>query len=96
MNYKEFAQKYLEDAGAFDKESNYGGMLGPAIMKLVQAFSGEGHSGGSAFITNEAFYDSTTLTRVRVNTKPSDIKFGQNIGQVRKVRNYSQMLVHQV
>jgi hypothetical protein len=57
MNYKEFAQKYLEDAGAFDKESNYGGMLGPAIMKLVQAFSGEGHSGGSAFITNEAFYD---------------------------------------
>ena len=57
MNYKEFAKKYLEHVGAFDKDTMYGGMLGDSTMKLVEAFSGEGHSGGSASITNEIFYD---------------------------------------
>lgn len=57
MNYNQFAKEYLEDVGAYDKDGNYGGMLGGAIMKLVEAFSGEGHSGMSAHITNEAFYD---------------------------------------
>lgn len=57
MNYKEFAKKYLDEVGAFDKDSNYGGMLGDAVMALVEAHSQEGHSGNSAYITNEIFYD---------------------------------------
>ncbi len=57
MNYKEFAKKYLEDVGAFDKDTMYGGMLGDSTMKLVEAFSDEGHSGNSAAIANEIFYD---------------------------------------
>lgn len=57
MNYKQFAKQYLEEVGAFDADSNYGGMLGGAIMSLVEAHSKEGHSGMSAEITNEAFYD---------------------------------------
>lgn len=57
MNYKEFAKKYLNHVGAFDKDGNYGGMLGSAVYDLVEKFSDEGHSGGSAAITNEIFYD---------------------------------------
>lgn len=57
MNYKEFAKKYLDYVGAFDKDSSYGGMLGDAIMALVEAHSAQGHSGNSAQIVNEAFFD---------------------------------------
>lgn len=57
MNYKEFAKKYLDDVGAYDSESNYSGMLGDAIMALVEAHSAQGHSGLSSHITIEAFYD---------------------------------------
>ena len=57
MNYKEFAKKYLEEVGAYDKDTMYGGMLGDSTMKLVETLSGEGHSGNSAYLTNEIFYD---------------------------------------
>lgn len=57
MNYQEFAKKYLENVGAFDKDTVYGGMLGDSVMALVMAMSGEGHSGNSAMLTNEIFFD---------------------------------------
>lgn len=57
MNYKEFARKYLEEVGAFDKDGMYGGMLGDSIMALVNTHSEQGHSGNSADIVNEAFFD---------------------------------------
>ena len=57
MDYKKFAKKYLEEVGAYDKDVMYGGMLGEAVMKLVEAHSAEGHSGNSADIVNEIFYD---------------------------------------
>lgn len=41
------AKKNLEMAGLFDKDSDYGGMLGLAVMRLVQTHCGEGHSGMS-------------------------------------------------
>ncbi len=34
----------------FDKDSDYGGMMGHAVMKMIKQFSEEGHSGFSASI----------------------------------------------
>jgi hypothetical protein len=45
---KAHARRELELAGLFDKDSDYGGMLGEAVMRLMDVFSGEGHSGASA------------------------------------------------
>lgn len=41
------AKKNLEMAGLFGKDSNYGGMIGEAVMKLVNTHFDEGHSGMS-------------------------------------------------
>lgn len=54
-NLQDFARKELELAGFFDKDSMYAGMLGEAVMKLIDVFSDEGHSGTSASITVNAF-----------------------------------------
>ena len=43
-----FAREELKRAGLFRKESDYGGMLGAATMRLIKVFSKEGHSGYSA------------------------------------------------
>lgn len=49
------AEKELKIAGLFDKDSDYGGMLGPAIMKMIREFSAEGHSGYSARLALQIF-----------------------------------------
>lgn len=38
----------LELAGLFDKDSDYKGMIGKAVMELMKVFSKQGHSGFSA------------------------------------------------
>jgi len=43
----EAAKKELEKAGLFDKDSDYDGMLGHAVMKLMEVHLKEGHSGYS-------------------------------------------------
>lgn len=43
----EFARSELKAAGLFDKDSDYGGMLAEAVMKLIEVHSAEGHSGFS-------------------------------------------------
>lgn len=50
-NLIEHAKLEMKRAGLFDTDSNYGGMLGPAIMKMIEVFSAEGHTGMSANIT---------------------------------------------
>lgn len=47
-NLTDFARDELKRAGLFDKDSDYGGMLGEAVLKMVEQFAGEGHSGFSA------------------------------------------------
>lgn len=54
-NLERFARRELEIAGMFDKDGDYGGALGPAIMKMMRAFSKEGHSGFSASMALNAF-----------------------------------------
>jgi len=55
MSLRDFAQRELELAGFFDKDSDYEGALGPAVMRLVDIFAEEGHSGFSAGIAINLF-----------------------------------------
>lgn len=54
-NLVKHAQKELKLAGLFDKDSDYDGMLGQAVMELVKTFSKQGHSGFSAHQTLRIF-----------------------------------------
>ena len=47
-NLEDHAERELRLAGLFDADADYGGMLAPAIMKLIRIFAEEGHSGASA------------------------------------------------
>lgn len=54
-NLTKFAEDELNRAGLFDKDSDYGGMIGEAVMKMVKVFADEGHSGSSAGIAISLF-----------------------------------------
>lgn len=45
------AERELRLAGFYDEDSAYGGMLPEGIIKVIETFSEEGHSGGSAAIS---------------------------------------------
>jgi hypothetical protein len=45
----------LQQAGLFDKDSDYNGMLGNAVMSLVEVFADQGHSGFSAAMCIDLF-----------------------------------------
>ena len=47
-NLELHAKKEMEIAGLFSKDSDYGGMLGDAVMKMIRVFADEGHTGFSA------------------------------------------------
>lgn len=47
MSTIQHAQKELELAGMFDEDSDYNGMIGTAIMELIEVFSKQNHSGFS-------------------------------------------------
>lgn len=53
--FVEWAEEELRRAGLFDEDSDYGGMMGESVMKLIEAFSGEGHSGFSASMAASIF-----------------------------------------
>lgn len=55
MSMREDARRNLELAGLFDKDSDYDGMLGEAVMKLVNTHLDEGHSGMSHVYTLHLF-----------------------------------------
>jgi len=55
MSLVKHAKRELELAGLFDKDSDYGGMLGKSIMQLVRVFAKQGHSGFSAGRTLSIF-----------------------------------------
>ena len=55
MSMADFAREELTRAGLFDKDSDYGGMLGEAVMKMIEQFAEEGHSGFSAGMAISAF-----------------------------------------
>lgn len=49
------AQRELELAGLFDKDSDYGGAAGHAVMALIQLFDQQNHSGASAWFVGCLF-----------------------------------------
>lgn len=51
----DYARRELEIAGLFDEDSDYEGMIGEAVMSLVELFASQGHSGCSADITRSIF-----------------------------------------
>ena len=55
MSLVEHARKELAEAGLFDIDSDYDGMLGEAVLELIQKFSEQGHSGMSASMTISLF-----------------------------------------
>ena len=55
MSLTQHAQTELELAGFFDKDSDYGGMTGKAVMELIEVFANQGHSGASAAIVASLF-----------------------------------------
>lgn len=54
-NLVRHAEFELRRAGLFDKDSDYDGMLGQAVLELIKTFSQEGHSGCSAHLTLDIF-----------------------------------------
>lgn len=46
----------LELAGLFNKDSDYGGMLGECVLELLTVFEKQGHSGFSAQMTANIFH----------------------------------------
>lgn len=48
MSALDHARRELELAGMFDADSDYGGMMGKAVLKLMEIFAYQGHSGFSA------------------------------------------------
>lgn len=51
----EHAKTELEKAGLFDKDSDYEGAIGKAVMDLCACFAKQGHSGFSAEMTRDLF-----------------------------------------
>jgi hypothetical protein len=56
MSTKSHAQFELELAGFFDEDSDYGGLIGKAVMELMEVFEKQGHSGMSAPIVASLFH----------------------------------------
>lgn len=55
MSLVKHAEDELKRAGLFDKDSDYEGKLGAAVLDLVKAFAAQGHSGFSANWTLDVF-----------------------------------------
>lgn len=55
MSLTDFARSELAAAGYFDHDAMYAGMLGNAVLELIEKFAEQGHSGMSASITVQVF-----------------------------------------
>jgi len=55
MDLVTYAKKELGLAGLFDKDADYGGMIGESVLELINIFSHQGHSGGSAEAVTDLF-----------------------------------------
>lgn len=54
-NFIRWAREEVERAGLLEPDSDYDGMLGEEVLKLVETFDGAGHSGFSAALTASIF-----------------------------------------
>jgi hypothetical protein len=54
-NLVQHAEDELKRAGFFDQDSDYVGLVGPAVMEMMKQFAQEGHSGYSASLCLRIF-----------------------------------------
>lgn len=57
MSWTENAKSEITRAGLLDKDSDYEGMIGTALIELVDMFGKQGHSGMSARLVAQLFTD---------------------------------------
>lgn len=69
MSLVQHAERELKLAGLFDKDSDYGGMLGHAMIRLIKVFAAERHSGASAGISRMLFAKLSNFENLTPITK---------------------------
>jgi hypothetical protein len=72
MSLVSYAQRELELAGWFKEDSDYAGMVGPAVVKMVEQFAEEGHSGYSAGLCLALFKEVAAFKPLSPITNPLD------------------------
>lgn len=77
-NVLEFARSELKFAGLFDEDSDYGGMLGDAVMNLLKEHEKEGHSGFSNAMVVDLFSKLATFTPL-TPLSGSDDEWGDDV-----------------
>jgi hypothetical protein len=97
MSVREDAKKNLEMAGLFKEDSDYGGMLGHAVMRLVDTHCSEGHSGFSHEMAIHLFnkvIKGQALTKEYWDYKKAEMdKFAaENMGEPWKPEMIKEML----
>lgn len=71
-NLSSHAEYELKKAGLFDEDSDYGGMIGEAVLELIQIMSKQGHSGFSAQWVRELFNKLSNYETLTPITENSD------------------------
>lgn len=64
MSIMSHAKREMKIAGLFDVDSDYGGMTGHAVMRAVEVWSKEGHSGYSHALALRVFSKVVNLERL--------------------------------
>jgi len=87
-NLVRYARSELERAGLFKEDSDYGGMLGKAVLDLVEMFAREDHSGMSAgmaiatFARLANFQPLAPLTGAEDEWSNTEDDFAEGNGQI--------------
>lgn len=82
-NLVRHAERELRLAGFFDADADYGGMLGKAVLKLIEDFAAQNHSGGSAFMARHLFAELSDFKALTPLTDRPDewVEVGEDVWQ---------------
>jgi hypothetical protein len=73
MSLVKHAEREMKLAGLYDKDSDYGGMIAEAVMRLVKIHASEGHSGCSHSLALEVFNRVANFkTLTPITSDPAD------------------------
>lgn len=86
-NLQKHAETELRIAGLFDKDSDYGGMLGKAVMELIKVFAEQGHSGTSASMVSNLFNKLSRFKPLTPLTFKDDEWSEYSNGKYQNIRN---------
>lgn len=92
MSLVEHAEREMKLAGLDKPDSDYGGMIYEAVMKLVKTHAEEGHSGGSHYITMKVFNEIINFKPLApINSTPNEwMEVGTDVWQnIRKSTLFS-------